>query len=361
LERGSRGNLADATRTGRVELIVGDVHDAEVVDRLVAQADIVCHQAALRITQCATEPVRAMQVMIDGTQNVLESAVRHRVRRVVAASSASVYGEPSYVPMDEAHPFNNTTLYGCAKIANEQMLRAYADMHALRYVALRPFNVYGPRMDVAGVYTEVMIRWLDRLAQRLPPIIFGDGKQTMDFVHVEDVARAYVPAMASHVTDQVFNVGSGTETSLLELSQLLCEAMGEPDLRPAFAPERKVNPVTRRRASVERARSGLGFEAQIELRQGSCRSDRVAHRTRAGCVSVAVERRLGRRLACRRRFRLRVPAYGEAEAEAAAAVVRSAWLTQANASRSSKRRSRHTLVRGARWPRPTARRPCISR
>ncbi len=149
LERGSRDNLADAMRTGRVDLTVGDVCDVELVDRLVGEADIVCHQAALRITHCAEEPVRAIDVMIRGTQNVLESAVRHHVRRVVAASSASVYGEPSYVPMDEDHPFNNRTLYGGAKIANEQMLRAYADMYALRYVALRPFNVYGPRMDVA--------------------------------------------------------------------------------------------------------------------------------------------------------------------------------------------------------------------
>jgi len=268
LERGSRDNLADALNTGQVELITGDVCDADLVDRLVADADIVCHQAALRITQCAAEPVRAIDVMIRGTQNVLESAVRHSIRRVAAASSASVYGEPSYVPMDEAHPFNNQTLYGCAKIANEQMLRAYADMYNLHYVALRPFNVYGPRMDVAGVYTEVMIRWLDRLQLRKPPIIFGDGTQTMDFVHVEDVARAYVLAMASAVTDDVFNVGSGTETSLLELSRLLCEGMGQPQLQPEFMPARKVNPVTRRLASVDHTRARLGFEASIALREG---------------------------------------------------------------------------------------------
>jgi UDP-glucose 4-epimerase len=268
LERGSRDNLADALTTGRVELIAGDVCDADLVDGLVARADIVCHQAALRITQCAAEPVRAIDVMIRGTQNVLESAVRHKIRRVAAASSASVYGEPSYVPMDEAHPFNNQTLYGCAKIANEQMLRAYADMYDLRYVALRPFNVYGPRMDVAGVYTEVMIRWLDRLQQRKPPIIFGDGKQTMDFVHVEDVARAYVLAMSSNVSNDIFNVGSGTETSLLELSHLLCDGMSQPELQPEFTPARKINPVTRRLASVEHARAQLGFEARIGLREG---------------------------------------------------------------------------------------------
>jgi UDP-glucose 4-epimerase len=268
LDRGRHSNLESALGTGRVELVVGDIRDASAVDRLCQGTDIVCHQAALRITQCAEEPVRSMEIMLGGTQNVLEAAVRHGVHKVVAASSASVYGEASYLPMDEAHPFNNRTLYGCAKIANEQLLRAYADMYGLRYVALRPFNVYGPRMDTAGVYTEVMIRWLARLAQREAPIIFGDGSQTMDFVHVHDVARAYLLAMTSNVTDEVFNVGSGVETSLLELSTALCELTGQPELKPIHMPERRVNPVPRRLASIERARERLGFAARIGLQEG---------------------------------------------------------------------------------------------
>ncbi len=268
LDRGKRNNLATAMASGRVDLVVGDICDAALVDRLAVGVDIICHQAALRITQCADEPVRAIEVMIGGTQNVLEAAVRHNVQKVVAASSASVYGEASYLPMDEAHPFNNRTLYGCAKIANEQLLRAYADMYGLKYVALRPFNVYGPRMDMAGVYTEVMIRWLARLEQHEAPIIFGDGQQTMDFVHVDDVARAYLLAMSVDVTDEVFNIGSGTETSLLELSRLLCEATGHPELEPIFMPARKVNSVTRRLAAVERANCGLGFVAGIGIREG---------------------------------------------------------------------------------------------
>ena len=134
--------------------------------------------------------------MVNGTQNVLEAARKHGVKKIAAASTASVYGDPSYLPMDEKHPFNNRTLYGAAKIANEQILRAYNEMYGLQYVMFRPFNVYGPRMDVFGAYTEVMIRWLERLGRGEPPIIFGDGLQTMDFVYVEDVAEAYVKAMA---------------------------------------------------------------------------------------------------------------------------------------------------------------------
>jgi UDP-glucose 4-epimerase len=266
--RGRRENLSRALSSGRVQVTTGDICDAGLVDRLMGGADLVFHQAALRITQCAEDPVRAIQVMVGGTQNVLEAAVRHKVRKVVAASSASVYGEPSYLPMDEAHPFNNRTLYGAAKIANEQVLRSYAEMHGLRYVALRPFNIYGPRMDVFGVYTEVMIRWLERLSRGEAPVIFGDGTQTMDFVYVKDVARANVLAMASDVTDEVFNVGSGTETSLLELCRALCVAKGYPDMQPTFAPVRKVNPVTRRLAAIDRARDALGFVAQVGLADG---------------------------------------------------------------------------------------------
>jgi UDP-glucose 4-epimerase len=267
-ERGRRENLASALASGRVEVTVGDIRDAPLVDRLTAGADIVFHQAALRITQCAEDPARALQVMVNGTQNVIEAAVRHGVKKLLAASSASVYGEPNYLPMDEAHPFNNRTLYGAAKISNEQMLRAYAEMHGLNYLALRPFNVYGPRMDVFGVYTEVMIRWLERLANGEPPIIFGDGSQTMDFVYVTDVARAYLSAAMADVTDDVFNVGSGTETSLLELCRGLCAAMGKPNLEPHFAPARKVNSVSRRRAGVERSRRVLGFQATVGLAEG---------------------------------------------------------------------------------------------
>jgi UDP-glucose 4-epimerase len=206
--------------------------------------------------------------MVGGTQNVLESAVRHHVSKVLAASSASVYGEASRLPMDEDHPFNNRTIYGAAKIANEQMLRAYADMHGLRYVALRPFNVYGPRMDVHGVYTEVMIRWLERLTLGEAPIIFGDGTQTMDFVYVEDVARAYLLAAVSDVTDEVFNVGTGRETSLRELCIALCAATGSAALQPVHEPSRKVNPVSRRQASVTRAAERIGFRAGVDLELG---------------------------------------------------------------------------------------------
>ena len=266
--RGRGENLAELNGHPALEVIEGDICDASLVEKASDGIDLVFHQAALRITQCAEDPRRAVKVMVEGTQNVLDSAVRQGVGKVLLASSASVYGEPDQLPIDESDAFNNRTVYGACKIANEQIARAYAEMFGLRYVALRPFNVYGPRMDAYGAYTEVMIRWLERLAVGEAPVIFGDGTQTMDFVYVGDVARAYLLAALSSATDCVLNVGSGTETSLSELCRLMCAEAGHPELEPAYREARKVNGVTRRQAATGLARATIGFEAKTSLRDG---------------------------------------------------------------------------------------------
>jgi UDP-glucose 4-epimerase len=265
--RGSWGNLASARNRGGVTVVEGDICDAALVDKLTAGTDFVFHQAALRITRCAEAPREAVDVLINGTVNVLESAVHHKVKKIVAASSASVYGEPSYLPMDESHPFNNRTLYGAGKIACEQILRAYYTMYGLPYVAFRYFNVYGPRMDIAGVYTEVLIRWLDAIETNQPPLIFGDGTQSMDFVFVGDVARANILAAQSDVTDEVFNVGTGIQTSLNRLCDLLLQ-LTDSFLRPEHREPRAVANVQARRADVQKAARLLGFEAAVSLQDG---------------------------------------------------------------------------------------------
>jgi UDP-glucose 4-epimerase len=265
--RGNMGNLSQALETGRVTVTEGDVCDQIRVDSLVDGVDYIFHQAALRITRCAEAPREAVAVLIEGTLNVLESAVRHHVRKIVAASSASVYGEPSYLPIDESHPFNNRTMYGAAKIAGEQMLRAYYTTSGMPYVAFRYFNVYGPRMDITGVYTEVLVRWLDAIEAGKPPLIFGDGSQSMDFVFVDDVARANLLAAQSDVPDEAFNVGTGIQTSLNELCELLLR-LTDSKLRPEYREARSVGNVKTRRASVEKAKRELGFEASVSLEQG---------------------------------------------------------------------------------------------
>jgi UDP-glucose 4-epimerase len=266
--RGRHENLAWAAANGPVQVVSGDIRDRSLVDRLTRGMDVVFHQAALRITQCAEEPRLALEVMVDGTYNVLESAVRHGVRKVVAASSASIYGLAQTFPTDEDHhPYANDTLYGAAKTFNEGLLRSFRAMNDLDYVALRYFNVYGPRMDIHGVYTEVLVRWMERIAAGTPPLINGDGSQTMDFVYIEDVARANLLAAESEAKDEVFNVASGVETSLVELAYALLEAM-DSDLEIEFGPERAVNKVPRRQADTSLARERLGFEAEVSLEEG---------------------------------------------------------------------------------------------
>lgn len=267
--RGRPENLRRALARGPVRLVQGDIRDSRLMASLVKAADIVFHQAALRITHCAAEPRLAMEVMVDATFDLLELCVKHNVEKVIAASSASVYGMAEEFPTTERqNPYDNRTLYGAAKAFNEGLLRAYNDMHGLDYVAFRYFNVYGDRMDIHGRYTEVLIRWMERLEAGLPPIIFGDGRQTMDFVHVRDVARANILGARASVTDEVFNVASGSETSLAQLATALASVMGHRGMTPEFAAERAINPVPRRLASTGKAERLLGFRATVPLEHG---------------------------------------------------------------------------------------------
>lgn len=267
--RGRRANLAQALPSGVVEVVEGDVRDVETVKKVTEGADLVFHLAAIRITQCAEEPRLANEVLVDGTFNVLEAAAAAGVGKVIASSSASVYGMAEVFPTTERHhAYNNDTFYGAAKAFNEGMLRSFHAMYGLDYVALRYFNVYGPRMDIHGLYTEVLIRWMERIEAGEPPLILGDGTQTMDFVDVRDIARANVLAAESDVTDEVFNVASGTETSLRELADGLLEAMGAEGLEPVHGPARSVNSVVRRLADTSQAAERLGFTAEIDLPTG---------------------------------------------------------------------------------------------
>jgi len=267
--RGRRSNIEALGADRRLHFVDGDVRDRVLMSQLLDGADTVFHQAALRITQCAVEPRAALQVMATATFDLIEFAVAAKVRKIVMASSASVYGLATQFPTPEdQHPYDNRTLYGAAKLFAEGMLRAFHDTHGLDYVALRYFNVYGPKMDIHGRYTEVLIRWMERIEAGEPPLVFGDGLQTMDMIHVRDVARANILAATAPATDVALNIGSGRETSLLDLAKMLSERMGRPGLAPEHRPERGVNPVPRRLADVSLARRLIGFESQVSLENG---------------------------------------------------------------------------------------------
>jgi UDP-glucose 4-epimerase len=266
--RGRRENLAGVLSSGKVRIVEGDIRDRRLVTSLMSGTNLVFHQAAIRITQCAEEPRLALEVLVDGTYEIVEAAADAGVRKVVAASSASVYGLAEQFPTAERHhPYANDTLYGAAKTFNEGLLRSFHATHGLDYVALRYFNVYGPRMDIYGLYTEVLIRWMERIEAGQAPLILGDGMQTMDFVFTEDIARANLLAASADVTDEVFNIGSGKETSLIELAEALLRAMGS-SMPLEFGPPRGVNAVTRRLADVSLAAERLGWKAEISLDEG---------------------------------------------------------------------------------------------
>ena len=269
LSRGTTANIESALKHPRVRFVLGDISDAATVASACQNVDAVIHLAAQRITACAADPRRAMEVMCDGSFNVVDAARQAGVRKIVAASSASIYGLADVFPTPEDHhPYNNQTWYGASKVMLEGLLRSYHAMYGLPYVALRYFNVYGPRMDTHGKYTEVLVRWIDRIAQGQPPLILGDGHQTMDFIYIDDVAQATVLALQSDCGDEVFNVASGHETSLRELAAALLKVMGATHLEPEYGPERSVNPVSRRLASTRKAEALLGFRAEVGLEEG---------------------------------------------------------------------------------------------
>jgi UDP-glucose 4-epimerase len=268
LTRGRRQNLDSAMASGKVTVLEGDIRDTNLVARAMEGIDIVFHEAAIRITHCAENPRLAHDVLATGTFNLIEASVAAKVKRFVSASSASIYGQAEEFPTNENHHgYGNRTIYGATKMYSEGLLRSFYEMFGLNYVALRYFNVYGPRMDAFGVYTEVMIRWMERLSKGQPCLILGDGAQTMDFVFVDDIARANLMAAHSSITDDVLNIASGTETSLNELAATLGRVMGV-DLAPEYGPTRKATPVWRRLADVRKAEQRIGFKTKVSLEEG---------------------------------------------------------------------------------------------
>jgi UDP-glucose 4-epimerase len=269
--RGTMRNIEPALATGKVTLIEGDIRDRALVNDLMAKTDYCFHMAALRITRCAENPREAFEVMFEGAMNVFEACVAQKIIKLVAASSASVYGNADLFPTKEDHhPYNNLTFYGAAKTANELMLRSFSSMYGLDYCAMRYFNIFGPRMDTEGKYTEVLIRWYYLIKQGKQPLIFGDGDQTMDFISVEDIARANILALKSEATDEVFNVASQKETSLKELCYALLAVMNS-DLQPKFVPlpeERENVEVARRLADTTKAQHLLDFVPRYDLDTG---------------------------------------------------------------------------------------------
>lgn len=266
LSTGNTANLEEAERSGRLEIVRADIRDREDLDHAMRGIDYVFHQASILLLEGVSRPLKSLEVNVLGTYHVLEAAVRHGVKKLVAASSASVFGDPQYLPVDEAHPFNNVTLYGATKVACEQLYASFHHYHRLPYVALRYYNVYGPRQGRHGAYTQVIPRWFDQMEAGEPLTIFGDGSQSMDLIFVRDIARANLLALKSDVTADYFNIGSGVETSVKELAARLLALTGY-EKGVVHIPH-DVNLVRRRRCSTSKAARLLGFVSGTSVDEG---------------------------------------------------------------------------------------------
>ena len=264
--RGARNNLDAALEDERVSLVEGSITDVELLDGLMEGTDYVWLLAALWLYECVHEPRSAIEVNCVGTFNVMDAAHRAGVKKVVYSSSASVYGDAAFTPMTEDHPFNNRTMYGATKIAGEQFFRAYHEQHGLDYVGMRYMNVYGPRMDYKGTYVSVIMKVLDKIDAGERPVIFGDGSQAYDFVHVGDVARANILAMKSDATDVSLNVGTGIKTSIKQLVDVLLEETGS-EIEPEYRADEQMF-VTHRVGATEQAEELIGFRAELPYREG---------------------------------------------------------------------------------------------
>lgn len=266
--RGTKENIKTFLDNKKVKVIRGDIRNIKTVNSVIKGADWVVHEAAIKNILCDEDPRLSLEVLVNGTFNVMEACVTHKVKKLVFNSSASVYGQPLKLPMSENDVLNNLAFYGAGKIANEEMAKAFHEIYGLNYIGLRPFNVYGPRMDVSGVYTEVFIRWLNNIDNGQAPVIFGDGKNTLDFVYIKDVAVATIKALKSPRTEGIYNVASGKETDLNTLVTTLLK-LTKSNLTPIHKKQvRKSNYVTRRRADVSKAKKELGFVAKTSLEKG---------------------------------------------------------------------------------------------
>jgi len=266
--RGSLRNIEAALADPRVSVFPdgGDILHRDVLDKAMEGIDGVFLLAALWLLHCHEYPEAAFQVNVEGTFNVIMAAIRNKVKRVVYSSSASVYGDAVVVPMTEDHPYNNETFYGATKIAGEHFFKSLGKRYGLNWVGLRYMNVYGPRQDYKGAYIAVMHKILDRIENGKPPVVYGDGSQQYDFVHVTDIARCNLLAMQAAVTGSCYNVGRGIGTTIKELAELLLRLTGS-SLGIQYEPAGPTF-VTKRIGCPVRAERDLGYKWTVPLEDG---------------------------------------------------------------------------------------------
>ncbi|MDI6820381.1 MAG: SDR family oxidoreductase [Candidatus Hodarchaeaceae archaeon] len=268
LSAGKLGNIRRHSDEPDFRFVRGDVRDARVVERALEGADAVIHEAALVSVPLSTEkPALTNEVNVLGTLNLLRGSLKAGVRRFVYASSCAVYGAASRIPISEDAPLKPLSLYGESKLAAEGFCQTFYHEHGLETVRLRYFNVYGPR-QAAGEYAGVMLKFLERIRRDQPPIIFGDGEQTRDFIHVSDVVEATMLALNRRgVAGEVFNIGTGEATTINRLCEIFLELAGKTHLKPIYS-DAKPGDIRHSLADITKARQVLGFRPKVSLEEG---------------------------------------------------------------------------------------------
>ena len=270
--RGKMDNIADALDDKRCTIfpLGGDIREIDVLDKAMEGIDYVFHLAAMWLLHCKDFPRTAFDVNIGGTFNVLEACVKHKVKKLIYCSSASVYGDAVEVPMTEDHPFNNKNFYGATKISGEAMCTAYNDRYNLNIIGLRYMNVYGPGQDQHAVYSGVVPIMLNKIDQNEQPTINGDGSQAYDFIYVEDTARANIAALNSDVNFGFYNVGTEVQTTIKQLCDTILR-LKKSNLEVIYKPYSSDDArqlVQNRIGSRKKAEEELNFKYRYSLEDG---------------------------------------------------------------------------------------------
>lgn len=260
---GRKENLARVI--DRIEIVNKSILDREVLDTVLRNCDAVIHLAAIvSVEESARDPERVFLVNTLGTLYLLEASRRHDVERFVYASSAAVYGDPLYTPIREDHPCRPKSIYGSSKLAGESLVHSYYETYGLSTISLRYFNVYGPRMR-AGDYASVVYKFFEKTLRNKPPVIYGDGLQTRDFIYVGDVAEANIKALLTKTTG-VYNIGTGESISIKELAEKII-GITRARVKPVHAPPRPGD-IRHSVADITLAKKKLGWKPSINIDAG---------------------------------------------------------------------------------------------
>jgi UDP-glucose 4-epimerase len=268
LDNGSAANLAHLVGDPRFSLVEGDIRDETAAVSALADVDTVFHLACLGVRHSLHEPFENHDVNATGTLQMLTHAHRLGVGRFVYVSTSEVFGTAQYAPMDERHPTWPETVYGGGKLAGEAYTRAFFRTYGMDTVVVRPFNTYGPRSHFEGDSGEVLPRTIVRVLAGQRPVIFGDGEQTRDFMHVSDTSRALALIGDSDAaTGQTINLGSGTEITMTELCRTVAARAGRPDLAPEYLGARPGD-VRRLIGNAAFVRDLTGFQPAVGFDEG---------------------------------------------------------------------------------------------